>query len=1577
MNPRALAKEIERRYRHYLKTTFYFKDQTLRESFSNALESQYLSRGPFLEATPAFKKGLTVKELFEFLFGGNIDKGLINAIYGDRQLYRHQEEAIKKVFEGKNIIVATGTGSGKTEAFLYPIIFHLYHEFQKGDLCPGVRALILYPMNALANDQRERLGEICKRLKKENSSFKFTFGQYIGETPKDEKDSNRNAQFVLQNRLPGELVLRSEMRENPPHILLTNYSMLEYLLLRPNDSPLFDNGNAKWWRFIVLDEAHQYRGSKGIEMGMLIRRLKYRLKEGGRQGPFTCIATSATLTQKEKDKKGVALFASNLFGEIFEENDVIFGEVLQYYQEKPLYQVDPNDYRLLINAIKNKNDQFDDDFLNFIKKFDLIINEKEDRCFTVGRILKKDKRFLKLIHLINETTLKNKSPYDIKKLSDKIFSDFEEYNRLNYLSDLIELLSLAKDPDSSDSSTPRELLSARYHLFLRSLEGAFISYLPTKKIVLDRSNLNNSVVFEVAVCRNCGQYYIVGKKVKGKLKEAIHDPGDPGFGVTFFRPLETNETIQENKEIKLYNLCVKCGEISRSNLSCNHNAIIQVIEEPSPKDEKRADQIAKCSVCGYHAAGRDPVREVVHGHDGPNVVIATTLYQNLSSDRRKILAFADSRQEAAFFAWYLEKSYNDIVNRNLTLKAIKRLNSFVQEGLTLTELAKELINVYDENRLFLPTMGSIERKRLVWLNIYKEFLTEELRISLEGVGLVNWRVYIPNDFNIPDVLTNAPLNLSRQQALDLICILLDFMRRDRAVEIITEAGVSINWNDLGLQPGQVRVRIGEPKTQKGVRSWDGKTGRRAIFLSKLLRRINKNFDEETSLNESVKILRVIWESLTNFVLNSYNTDVRLLIPIKDAYRLDPLWWRINLIENNHQLFQCDKCGNIQSINIKDVCLQARCDGTVTLINSNSLEENHYRILYQDKLPGLLRVEEHTAQLSSEKAREYQDLFKKGIINVLSSSTTFELGVDLGNLDTVFLRNIPPEAFNYAQRVGRAGRRSGYPGFAISYCRRNPHDLYHFENPIRIIKGEIKPPILTIKNEKIILRHLIAFTLSRFFNNFPERFYDNDGKSKIKQLMKDMSNPCFTEDFKTFLINNKDYFETAFKVLLPDDVYLSLGIKSGDWIEKILDDNSRIKLIELELSDDYKNVLKFKQESADREKFDDAKWAKRRAKTIEEENVLSFLSRKAVIPKYGFPVDVVELDTHKTKIVNSESTSIFLQRELSVAISEFAPTNKIIANKKLWESYGIKKVTEKELPCKFYRKCNRHNFFISWNKGEEAPTLKCCDNVIEGRKYLIPEFGFVTERRKPKEPTGRSERLFSTRPYFPTLQESDSDSIDLGFVKINRTIQKTMVILCEGRRGEGFYICNKCGAGFSKLKNEHKTPFGISCNGKLEKFSLGHELHTDVISFQFSINWFQTAENDFDKILWGTFSLAYALLAGASFVLEVPQNDLNATVGYSSDLNTLPLVVLYDNVPGGAGLVAQLENEDIFFECLKEALKRVNGDCGCDSSCYGCLKSYRNQFAHQYLDRIFVKQYLNESLRGAVIHVSPPLSQNKT
>ena len=177
------------------------------------------------------------------------------------------------------------------------------------------------------------------------------------------------------------------------------------------------------------------------------------------------------------------------------------------------------------------------------------------------------------------------------------------------------------------------------------------------------------------------------------------------------------------------------------------------------------------------------------------------------------------------------------------------------------------------------------------------------------------------------------------------------------------------------------------------------------------------------------------------------------------------------------------------------------------------------------------------------------------------------------------------------------------------------------------------------------------------------------------------------------------------------------------------------------------------------------------------------------------------------------------------------------------------------------------------------------------------------------------------------------------VEVTKAVPGMLVILCEGKNREGFYICRSCGSHMARPQATHKSPSDSTCGGTLEWFSLGHELVTDVVRLQFPMI----------RDQWVAYSVAYAILLGAADTLDVPDTDLNVTIT-GGDQPGESAVVLYDNVPGGAGLVAQLEDESVFANVLDAATERVQGNCGCDSSCYGCLRSYRNQFAHTQLDR---------------------------
>ncbi len=1143
----------------------------------------------------------------------------------------------------------------------------------------------------------------------------------------------------------------------------------------------------------MLDEAHQYRGAKGIEMGMLIRRLKQRLQDGGRKDPFRCVATSATITTGDgpKDKRAVADFAQALFGERFLPQGVIFSTATP-----PAEDAQPN----------------------------------------------------------------------------------------------------------------------RYHTFLRALEGAFLIHRDGRdSVVLNRareaSDRGPHVPLELALCRECGQHYYVGRVSGGTLVEATRDPSREDFGATYFMPDDTGDAW----------LCRSCGRCGTRRPTCQCGAAIRVRECPS--HQQHPDQLKNCAACGYSRGSvGDPVQEIVHGNDGPGTVIALALHQRLPGDRRKVLAFVDSRQDAAYFAWYAEDKYRTLRNRNLIYRAVSSA-PVADEGLSIEDLHNRLYHVWGDAGLFRRGRTREHRRRDVLTAILREAFTVERRLSLSGVGLIQWSVALPGDPAVTEPMQEAPWGLSQAEASRLVAFLLDHMRAQRAMEPST-GFTAPPWGDLSDYP-QTAYRLGRVNRKRNVRQWDS-TGRTA--LQHVLRRLlGDGGGGDGSPHEIVaELLRQVWHALrqarTPPVLRRASGDGTFRLN-GDLLRIRPL--------DREELLECDTCLSLHTMNIRGICLQNRCLGHLRPADPGRLTQSYNRVLYQDEdLPARFSSEEHTAQISPRLARERQAGFKEGRIHLLSSSTTFELGVDLGDLDVAFLRNVPPEPFNYTQRAGRAGRGDA-PGLVVTYCRRNPHDLYHYQDPeSRLLHARVHPPRLQLTNEKIITRHMVAVAMAGFFRAHPAAF------KTIKDFVGgDFGNPGGTRRLRAHCTGNEP-LRQMLRSIVPGDMYAELGLNSGAWVERIAGPGSRLNRAEQEVSAHYVELDQLRQTHAEARAYSPAEVLERRLGTIARTPTLTFYSRKAVIPKYGFPVDVVELQVRST---DRHAQDVSLQRNLGQAVAEYAPTSKVIANKLAWESAGVRILPGKALAMRHYSGSGALDF-QRWDEGGGPSEGQGQERRHADGKYLIPEFGFVTHlHRKPVEPKGRGLRLFTTRPYFGDFNRLPETRTTLG-IGVTQATPGTLVILCSGRRGEGFHICLDCGAGFVTRKSTHESPLGIQCSGTLDRYSLGHELATDIVRLQFP------ALSD----EWAAYSVAYAVLLGAADVLGVPDTDLNVTITKRGVEH--PAVILYDNVPGGAGLVAQFKRQRVLKETLAHALERVQGGCGCTVSCYGCLRSYRNQFAHHELNR---------------------------
>ncbi|MCP4715616.1 MAG: DEAD/DEAH box helicase, partial [Deltaproteobacteria bacterium] len=591
LHPLETTDRIRDSYLRYLKTIYPFQDPDMRREFKRALEKpDMVVKGPLLESSPPFKTGRNIEQLMQDgVLHPDFRQLCSAALPLQRPLYLHQDQAISKVVQARrNLIVATGTGSGKTESFLIPIMNYLLQQRAQGKLSAGVRALLLYPMNALANDQLKRLRQILAEFPD------ITFGRYTGETKqklKDAEDSFKD-QFPREARIPNELISRDQMRDSPPHILLTNYAMLEYLLLRPEDNIFFDGEAAQFWRFIVLDEAHVYNGANGIEIAMLLRRLKDRVVKSERER-LTCLATSATLGGDEADFPDAATFARNLFNEKFEweQHDPDRQDVVQASRltlsvlSNAWGEGSPELYQDLVDLLQTEEKTLSD-LIKIVENYQLPskvikairqVSRKSKNAINAAlyHLLRGDER----LHHLHEALAGE--PQFLTELSPLIFPN--ETGADEKLINLVELAARAR-PDSDSLS----LLPARYHLFARALEGAFACLDPDKhphseaRLYLSRQETCphcSQKVFELATCTRCGTAYIVGEFKRDELSGLTHlIQNSAAIGKTSYFVLDSriagldedeavvtkdDLTALADDSIEAYTLCRQCGVIER------------------------------------------------------------------------------------------------------------------------------------------------------------------------------------------------------------------------------------------------------------------------------------------------------------------------------------------------------------------------------------------------------------------------------------------------------------------------------------------------------------------------------------------------------------------------------------------------------------------------------------------------------------------------------------------------------------------------------------------------------------------------------------------------------------------------------------------------------------------------------------------------------------------------------------------------------------------------------------------------------------------------------------------------------
>ncbi len=1533
--PSESSKRIVDFYRRYLLTTFSTGMPVYDEQFKKALEEDSaISVGPYISMSDPYEKG---KTLFDLAQEGIVSNEILklSAFKPNRSLYRHQEEAIRQAVNGENLIVTTGTGSGKTESFLIPVINQLLKEKEAGTLGPGVRTLIIYPMNALVNDQVRRIRTILKDMDGESA---ITFGRFTGETPEKYVDAKKKYEEVEDTQnfplKENELICREQMRINPPNILITNYAMLEYMLLRPGDNIIFSDENARKWQYIVFDEAHSYNGAKGIEVASLVRRIKAMLM----REDIKFILTSATLGD-ENSTNEVLRFGELLCGTKFKPNSIIRSHTVEAKPQHEVLELNFSVYGEL--AAKIRNNVSDDEVLKYLADNNLIQDVK-DVSEALFDLILHDRFYYKVRKVLYKQIKTLKAVSSQLGVSEQDFTDF---------------IAVA----SNAVKNGERLFEAKYHMFIRGIEGVYVTLKPSNKLFIHPQEVYKEnrfdpgdigyKVFEISFCSNCNALYITGEIDNSNhlvQRSKINDDYEPDV---FLIQGGYDEDDEDTEDDKIYYLCSKCGAIERASatggLQCGHskenfNKLIKV------KEAGKA--LHTCPCCHSFNSQRSILRPYYLGSEAATAVIATALYNELPSvehhrrvvhykdeffgeegykvydDIKKLtkqfIAFSDSRQAAAFYATYLDSTYRSgLIKRIMYQLTVDKKDEF-KSGISFNNFVVMLAGEFRRYDM-LSDLSDDEREKEAAVCVLQEMSNQKAKNSLlrHGVLRFDLNVEMPSPKNI---------DLSSAEMTDALKVLCNAMLKDVAVDLKWSLSQS-DAEKIAFSGKLDGYNKSSKKAQKGWSPEPGKTNKRLKYLTKII-----GTDEAVAR----KLLDVLWD---------YMERNDIIVRRGSSYYLNPKYIVLKLVD---ELFVCNECGSISQYSVKGVCEKSTCSGQLEKFDyKKGLEDDHYHKIITELEITPLVVKEHTAQLSNEHAYDYQKRFVDKEINVLSCSTTFEMGVDVGSLETVFMRNMPPSPANYAQRAGRAGRSFNSAAYALTFCPNSSHDLNYFKDPVTMIEGVIRPPFFNISNEKVLRRHIYASAFSHFWKVYPHMYQHTIGEFFEINGFK---------EFRVYLEQKPAALKEYLKKVIPQDSLDYPSIETFAWVEDLFGENGICSIVENRYRDDIQALNKAKADLLETDTVGVDRIT-RSINTIKRQRVIDFLAKNNILPRYGFPIDSVELQDASYSS-SSLSSSLRLSRDLFSAISEYAPGSEVVADGRLIRSRYVKRLPSYEWPKFNYIKCPKCQ---TLNRGmsDIQPIKKCkqCGEELNGRhrQYIIPKFGFVMENSAPREVgLDKPERTYkgeisyigdeSRIKYFEyTVCDK---TIHLGTSRMD-----SLAVL----NTSPFYICDTCGYGeLSKesasavIEKKHYPPTQTKkhcTNSRLNRYALGHEIYTDVVLLKFL---------DFNvvdvNVAW---TILYSIMEGLSKTINVERNELSGCLHWYHNENYGCgnfCFVIFDNTPGGAGYVRRLGETDILTQALKEGY-RIVSECSCggdeaDTVCYSCLCNYYNQKQHDVMKR---------------------------
>jgi ATP-dependent helicase YprA (DUF1998 family) len=1697
--PTRLVHRLQEALQGYIESAYPLNDPTLVRARRCLLEQEagghLLAQEPYIETTTRYATsaatygdlGLT-PEVANFFLKLAKTPSAQSSPDDERtvlfpSIYVHQDRAFREfLVERKDIVVATGTGSGKTECFLVPMLGSLYDEAVRSPKTfaqHGVRALILYPMNALVNDQLSRLrlllgdsavADAFKGLGKDNRFPRF--GMYTGRTvypgPRSPSRDGERVKPLLEyylglspeieerlrrlGRYPAkdlqtfyakneerrrtyksgkrvgqeytehnwgrrlhtgpndrELLTRQEMVHgagslpgHAPDVLVTNYSMLEYMLMRPFERPIF--AETKSWLdqdgtqlLLVLDEAHMYRGAKGAEVAFLIRRLRARLGIHDRPDKLRVIATSASLGEGAAAVDAVKRFAADITGKLPDSFEAITGRREVSTPASPA----PKDVADMLASLDldGINEALDAPTLREklapLLPADIATDASENDVLMALHAALKNKPWVN--QLVNEAAGRAVA---VGELAPRVFPGHPEARRA--LEALLTVCTLARNKADEPGLVP-----TRMHGLFRGLHGLYACVnprcggrqsAPGEQAVLGKlfttpsavCNACGCRVFEISSCRDCGSPYLLAYSQEDSLDRLSFLWGETEGALFRLQLLPTSPRYSDRTEI--VRLHLRTGYLDTGNRFPDDE--VRDLALWLDSDGKREALFERCAMCQPAANAKSRIHDFRTRGEQPFTALIEAQFAeqppqkkdpHLPNHGRKVLVFSDGRQKAARLAPALEHSHARDLFRQVVALAAHELREQMDMS-AMQYLYPAVVHLCAQRGYDLfPAADEIEfhnHLEQVDGKTLQQTITMANRGWLRATRSFAQAVFselTDRYYSLP-ALALATIEEDSDSADFIFADFPDVGLDADAQRVLFRAWLRQHLERRSFRPDGAETReLGEgwayPQGINAARIEHVLPNRFGQYLAHVLGGDTGKVEEMNRWFQHV----VRDKGLLHFESDLYYLQLQGL---SLHLRLDANWLR------------CQDCARIHPEALANAC--PACLGAVVGVDPDYLDartgfyQQQVRRAFDERAlePFGLLAAEHSAQLTGQpdesafnKVEEYELRFQDVPLNnlppidVLSCTTTMEVGIDIGALSGVALRNVPPHVANYQQRAGRAGRRGRSIASVITYAHGTSHDAHFFDHPEQMISGNVRAPVVYVENQQVLARHVHAYLVQRFFH---ERVppdptsYDLFGSlGSVEQFLSE-THPCSLLKLEAWLDVNADALRGELIGWVPA---FSFGLDAPvaeveDTIRDAIDNTKRR----------IRDVLPV-AEYADRDSLADLERESLERRL--EEPLLETLIGHAVFPRYAFPTDVVTFWVSKLRQQgdppNKRAFDYEPQRDLQLALTEYAPGRSLTIDKWRFESAALYSPYEpspahtiqRQRP---YISCSDCSWATMDGAMAQAMLCPVCGSDQLTRTAFITPAGFAPDINAKREVDRGQAINYAGMTDRARLEPQDPPSAWTEGCEgrlLRWTGTRRLVMVNKGVGQRGFRVCPDCGRaepeygrGFTATKlmkngvptsHNHPLEKGKVCVGTADgPFYLGHEFPTDALLLRLRV----TAPVQLGAVTttglltrasrMALSSLVEALGLAASRTLQIDEGELSGwwtpVMGGRTDEAQL---YLYDLLPGGAGYARAVGNE---LSQVLDAAETLLGGCDCSSSCYRCIRHYGNHWIHASLDR---------------------------